>query len=185
MPFHSAIKCVVTRIAHPLRRFVAQDFLQARAPAGIETQARLIEEQNGRVRQKEQREAEPLAHAAGKRAGALVRRIGEADLVEQRSAARGVDAAQSRVEFQDVEAAEPRMKLRVLREVGERALRRDDAAVAMSWPQIDALPASARARPARIFIVVLLPAPLEPTSKVSSPGCDARATGRGAPTFRP
>ena len=49
-----------------------EHFLEAMTPAGIEAQARFIEEQDGRIRQKEERDPEPLPHPAGKRAGALM-----------------------------------------------------------------------------------------------------------------
>ena len=72
MPFHSAIKCVVTRTAWPRRGFFAEDFLQPRTPAGIETQAGLIEQENGNCGEEKESEAEALPHAAGERARSLV-----------------------------------------------------------------------------------------------------------------
>ena len=51
--FHSAIKCVVTRTVLPRSRFEAQRFLETFAPAGIETQSRLVEQKNGRIGQQQ------------------------------------------------------------------------------------------------------------------------------------
>ena len=57
------------------RRFGVEHFLESLAPAGIKAEPGFVEQKDGRVRQKEKRDSESLAHPTGKRAAALVRRV--------------------------------------------------------------------------------------------------------------
>ena len=58
-------------------RFEAKRFLQSFSPAGIETQARFVEQKNRCIGQQQEGDAEPLTHAAGKLVGANLRDIAQ------------------------------------------------------------------------------------------------------------
>ena len=106
--------------------FEVKRFLQPFAPAGIEAQARFIEQQDRSIRQKQESETEPLPHPAGKLARATrcatSRKPASSSIASQRESGDAAQAARKNAEFP---AGEPRMKTRPLRQIGERTLRGD------------------------------------------------------------
>ena len=74
-PSHSPSRCVATSTVRPVGRRRAQPRLQQAAPVGVEAQARLVEHEDGRVRQVEHGEAEALPRAAREPAGHHVREL--------------------------------------------------------------------------------------------------------------
>src|SRR6188768_1399014 len=94
--------------------FLAQDFLQSRPPARIQTQAGFVEQEDWRIGEEKQSQPEPLPHPAGKGSRSFLGRFQQTNLLEDSRATRRINAANTRIEFQDLGATQAWMKLWIL-----------------------------------------------------------------------
>src|SRR6266508_3747111 len=104
-------------------RFKTKRLLQSFAPGRIKTQARFVQQQHGRVRQKQQGEAEPLTRAPGKLASPNLFEIAQSGKIEHGFVTQGRDTAHPRVETQNFPTSHARMKTGSLRQIRQRTLR--------------------------------------------------------------
>ena len=162
----------------PVGDELAQHLPQLHPRARVEARGRLVEEQHRRRRDQAHREVEPSPHAAGVGLGGAVAGVGEREALEQ-LVARAPDVGR-------VEAVELADQAEVLptgqQLVDGRGLPGQPHAAAhgrrarsrMSWPATRAVPAVGRVRVVIIRTVVVLPAPLGPSSPSTEPSGTAK-----------
>ena len=147
---------------------------------------RLVEEQHRRARDERGREVEPAAHAAGVGLRHAVGGVGEVEALEQLAPARlgGARGARRRggrpsrgsrapVRWSSTAAYWPARPMRARSFAASRTT---------SSPATRAVPASGESRVERIRTVVVLPAPLGPSTPSTVPGAASRSTPSSART---
>ena len=142
----------------------------------------LVEHDHRRPVHQRLRDQDAPLHAAGELAHVGVALVGEAEVGEQLvdPGVVVVDAEVAALDAQRLAHAEERIEDQLLRHDAEAAARRRVVAATTSWPSTATLPAVARARPARMLISVVLPAPFGPSRPKNSPSSMSKLTSSRA-----
>ena len=132
-------------------------------------------------------DGELALHALGVAAELAVGRLGQA---ERSSSSRArisrsafAHAVQRRAEAQVVEAGQFGIEVALVRNHADQVLGRLGIARAVDPADAGSCPASGRARPVSMLMVVVLPAPLGPRKPNSSPSCTSKAQIRNGLHF--